>query len=605
MGRTLGVSAWLLGLGLALAACGGSSKTPPGSEEEICTPGARTCEGLSVKLCNDAGTKESIETTCLPSESCADGVCGGTSCVPNTKFCKEGQVYKCDSKGSGSMLAETCSTTEFCLEEDDDAECSDTACSAGEPMCDDTIATTCLADGSGPKPGGTDCADTGQVCYQGACRDQACTEGQKVCQHDDVYLCANSGSDVALLADCAETEVCDAMMGSCRPKVCEAGKMDCDATRVVTCNQYGSGWEQTGTDCTATDEICLAGACKKQVCTPSSYFCKDGHVQQCDSGGTKSTQYQYCDPGYMHCEPYYAMSYASCAYNQCTPGQILCDGDYVKTCTETGSLPVNGTYCGADKYCENGTCKQRECETYTYLCKDGDIYYCDYYTQPTVSQYCLSDSACKEIDGSFACVPLPCSPGEKSCLENKVGTCATDGGSLSSVSDDCTVAGNVCNSAGTCVESVAETLGTAENGENVESSYLIGDAVEMDSNRKVIEIEANLVLAAPRELRWVIYEQSGTTFVARIDKIVSNQSGTGFFSSGPMSYTLKAGKRYLLAVAVSGGNAVAFYDAAPWNLNLSFGNPLGRVGSYYASTISADYYYQEYLYQMRVTTALP
>ena len=203
-------------------------------------------------------------------------------------------------------------------------------------------------------------------------------------------------------------------------------------------------------------------------------------------------------------------------------------------------------------------------------------------------------------------MPLPCSAAETSCLGNKVGTCADDGGSLSSVSEDCSAAGNVCDTAGTCLKSVEETLGIAENGENVESSYLIGDAVEMHSNRKVVELEANLVLAAARELRWVIYEQSGTTFVARIDKLVANQSGSGFFSSGPISYTLKAGKRYLLAVAVSGGNAVAFYDTAPWNLELSFGSALGRVATYYSPTVSADYYYyQEHLYQMRVTTELP
>src|SRR5688572_12968874 len=101
MERKLGICGWLVGLGALLAACGGSSKTPPGSGTIICTPGERTCEGLNVKLCNDAGTAESIETTCLPSESCADGVCGGTSCVPNTKLCKDGQVHKCDSRGSG------------------------------------------------------------------------------------------------------------------------------------------------------------------------------------------------------------------------------------------------------------------------------------------------------------------------------------------------------------------------------------------------------------------------------------------------------------------------------------------------------------------------
>jgi hypothetical protein len=300
-----------------------------------------------------------------------------------------------------------------------------------------------------------------------------------------------------------------------------------------------------------------------------------------------------------------SISATSCQFNQCTPGQLVCDGDYVKTCSAAGSFPPNGSYCGDTKYCENGACKERECEAYTYFCKNDDIYYCDYNSKPSISQFCLTDSSCKEIEGSVACVAVPCAAGETSCLDNQVGTCADDGGSLSSVTEDCGAAGQVCDVGGTCVASVEETLGIAESGENVESTYMMGDAVEMHSSRKLVELQANLVLAAARELRWVIYEQSGNSFVARIDKVVPSQSGSGFFSSGPLSYTLQAGKRYLLAVVVSGGNAVAFYDTAPWNLELSFGTPIGRVATYYSPTVSADYYYQEHLYQMRVTTELP
>lgn len=605
MGKSISKVGFLVGLGLAVAACSGSSKTSP-STTPTCTVGERVCEGLSVKVCDADGTQR-IAETCMPPQSCAEGVCGNTACVPNTRFCKDGQVYKCDSQGAGSSLDETCSSSEFCLEEDGDAECSDTACTAGEAMCDDTIATTCKPDGSGPKPGGQDCADGDQVCYQGSCRATACAEGEKVCQHDDVYLCAENGSSMALLADCQMGEVCDAALGTCRPKVCEPGKMDCDSTRVVTCNAYGSGWDQSGTDCAATNELCLAGACKKQTCTASSTFCKEGNVYQCDSQGIASTLYQQCDPNYYHCEPYYTGTYASCAYNQCEPGELVCDGDYVKTCTDTGSYPPTGSYCGSTKYCLDGACKDRECEPYTYVCKDNDIYYCEYNgVTSTPVQYCLSDTVCEKVESGVACVPLPCSAGEEACLGNKVGTCAEDGKSLSAVSKDCTADSQVCSDSETCAASVEETLGTAEDAETIGAENVLGDAIEMHSARKLVELEANLVLASPRELRWVVYEQSGSNFIARIDKVVSNQSGTGFFSSGPLNYTLKAGRRYLVAVAVTGGNAIAYYDRAPWNLKLSFGSPLGRVLTYYSPTLSADYYYyQEYLYQMRVTTELP
>jgi hypothetical protein len=602
MGKSISIAGWAVGLGLVLAACGGSSKTPPGNTS--CTPGERVCEGLNVKVCGTDG-KQTVAETCLPPQSCAEGACANTACVPNTRFCKDGDVHQCDSQGAGSTLDETCSAAEFCREDDGDAECSDVACTAGEALCDDSIATTCRPDGSGPKPGGQDCADGGQVCYEGSCRASACTEGEKVCQHDDVYLCADNGSSTVLLADCQPGEVCDAALGACRPKVCEPGKMDCDSTRIVTCNEYGSGWDQTGTDCTASDERCVAGACKKQTCTPRATFCQDGDVYQCDADGITSTRYQQCEPSYYHCETH-SGSYASCQYNQCEPGELVCDGAYVKTCTDTGSFPANGTHCGADKYCDNGSCRDRVCEPYTYACKDGDIYYCQYDGRALyVSEHCALDTTCKQVENGFACVHLPCEAGEASCLGNKIGTCGTDRTTLSAVTEDCAADDKVCGDDLTCVTSVEDTLGIAEDAETISAGYVIGDAIEMHSTRKLVEIEANLVLASARELRWVIYEQSDSSFIARIDKVVPNQSGTGFFSSGPISYTLTAGKRYLVAVAITGGNAIAYYDTKPWNMNLSFGAPLGRTVTYYSPTLSLYYNYQERLYQMRLTTELP
>lgn len=597
------VDSFALSFGLAFLACGGSSKTPP-SDEAICTPGERVCEGLNVKQCNEAGTAQSIEETCKPDESCSDGVCGGTSCVPNTKLCKGGQIYKCDSRGSGSALVETCSSSEFCLEQDEDAECSATACKANEAMCDGSIATVCKADGSGPEPGGSDCSDSGQVCYQGSCRAQACKSGEKVCQHNDVYLCASGGSELVLLADCGEAEVCDGTMGTCRPKLCEPGKLSCDETRPVTCNEYGSGWQQSGTDCRTSDEICVAGDCRKQACAASSTFCKNGSVHQCDAAGVSSTLYSTCDPDYSHCEAVSA-SYAYCDSNECTPGQLVCHDNYVKTCTATGSYPSEGSYCGDNKFCMDGACQDRGCEANTYLCKSGDVYYCEYFTGPSLSQNCPADATCRDADGSATCVPLPCSPDEPACLANKVGTCGDDGNSLSSVDTDCAAADQVCDATGACVASTIDTLGIAETAETLSAGFVLGDVIEVHSARKLTELEANLVLASPRELRWVIYEQTGGNFVARLDKLTSNQSGAGFFSSGPLDYTLKAGKRYLLALTAAGGNVVAYYDSAPWSRGVSFGTLQGRISGYYSATLSANYYYQEHLSQMRVTTALP
>jgi len=613
MGKRIAKPAWVLLSGACIAfGCSGSSKQRSGDEpssksSRSCDPGTRRCEGLNVKRCSDDGTEEEIEETCLPNQTCANGACADNACVPNTKFCKDGAVWKCDAKGSGSSLANACPSGRFCRDDDGAAYCSDQACTPGQATCDGNVASTCAADGSGPKPGGTDCAKTKQACYRGECQDVACMSGTKVCQHDDVYICSQNGTDVTLLQECSDSEACDASLGACRPKVCESGKLGCDAARVVKCNAYGTGWDQTE-DCTASSEICVLGECQKQVCSANSMYCNDGDVYQCDANGVTARLYESCDPDFSRCVSNGGNTYAYCAGYACQPGVVFCENNSIKTCNADGTVPQAGTDCGAEKYCDAGSCKPKVCEPFTYYCKSGSIYYCEYFggspagEQPL--QVCPSDTICQIVGGSAACAPRPCSPGEASCLNNKVGTCAADGQSLSSVTDDCGADGKVCGLNAECVESVVDTVGVAEDAVTEGAGTIIGDAIQVTSARKLTEMQINVVLAAARELRWVVYEQTGQSFVARVDKVASNQSGTGFISSGPMSYGLKAGKTYLLGVAISGGNFISYYDAAPFNPSISFGTLIGRTEQVYSATLGA-YVESSALYQMKLTTELP
>jgi hypothetical protein len=606
MGRTIGRAAWaLIGVGLLVAACSGSSKSSGNRPERVCEPGSKSCDGLNVKICSDDGSERTIEQTCLPSQTCADGACAETACVPNTRLCKGGSVWKCDSTGSGSTLAQTCASSQFCREEDGSATCSDQACTGGQATCDGELATTCLLDGSGPKPGGTDCSATGQACFEGKCQDTACMSGTKLCQNGDVYLCGKNGTDTSLLADCQASDVCDGDKGACVPKVCDVGGVGCDGTRAVTCNAYGSGWDVDGTDCATKNEVCVAGACKKQTCTPNAKFCQSGNVYECDDNGVTSLLWATCTPNYYHCTPYPSSNYAVCDYNQCQPNQLLCDDNVARTCNADGSWPQAGTDCGADKYCESGTCKPRVCDGGTIFCKDGDVFACDWLgAHAELYQDCPTDTTCNVTNGSYSCVPLPCTPGETSCLGNKVGTCAANGQSLATVTEDCTATASICGRDNQCAKSVVDTLGVAEDANTEYAGYLIGDVIQVGSARKLTEMQINLVLPASRELRWVIFEEtSQTVYTAKQDWIVPNQSGSGFFSSGPISYALKAGKTYLFGVAITGGNtSIAYFDTAPFALNASFGTVLGRIQSGYSSTFNAypDY---NYLYQMKITTA--
>ncbi len=581
----------------AIGGNGGSG----GSVGSLCAPGTKRCDALNVKLCDETGFNETIAQTCAPSQACSGGACVASACVPNTTSCKDGAVWTCDANGA-STLTEQCAFGLSCRVEDDSASCNPQACSPNQPVCDGNVATLCRADGSGPASGGVDCKNSKQACYSGKCQDIACSNGEKLCDHGSVYLCSHNGTDISLLSTCRSDEVCDADMGSCRSKLCDPGKVSCDGTRTQTCNAFGSAWLPGSVECAADGKICVSGSCKKQVCAASRSYCQDGNVYSCDATGTLATLTQTCAQT-EHCTTYSSGSFGYCKANDCHAGDTLCDNNMIKVCNSDGSLPSTGTACGDNQVCENAQCKDRPCVAGSYFCKGVDVYYCDYNSPYLyLSQQCSGNTACKPLgNNSATCSPLACSPNSNTCLGNKIGTCASDGQSLSVVSSDCTTSTSICTADLTCAKSALDTVGGAESPEPVYTGTLVGDVIDVDSARKLTELQINLVLTGPRQLRWIIYEAVGQYFVGKFDQIVAVKD-TGFASSGPLSFSLAAGKRYLLAVVITGGDAVDYIDIQPFTGDISFGTVVGRVYSYSPNSVDAYSYDSSYVSQMKVLT---
>ena len=610
----------IFGLGLLLAACSGektgeaggiagsggsgpsASTAGSGGKPSVCVAGAKRCEGLNVKVCDDAGSSETISETCLPSQVCANGACAERDCVPNTQFCKDNAVWKCDKTGAATF-DQQCAASLFCRVEGDSASCSTQACQPGQPVCDGDLATVCAKDGSGPSTSGVDCGKTKQACYGGKCRDIACNTGEKLCEHGDVYLCSHNGTDISLLTDCTASEVCDGEMGACRAKLCDPGKVLCDGTRIQTCNAFGSAWLPGTVDCAADGKICISGTCKKQLCAANRNYCQDGNLYSCDSSGTIGTLSQTCNSQFEHCRTY--GSFGTCEQNQCHAGDTLCADNMIKVCNADGSLPASGTSCAANQYCDNAQCKDLNCVPGNSFCKGADVYYCDF-SGASLSEQCAAGTACKAFGSNGAmCAALACTPSSTACLGNQIGVCGTSGQTLGQVTNDCTATASICTMDSKCAKSVSDTIGVAENVEPMSASYLVGDVIDVDSARTLTELQAQLVLAGPRELRWIVYELSGQIFVGKFDKVVSNVTGSGFISSGSFSFKLAAGKRYLLAVVVSGGDAIDYIDTQPFAGRVSFGSVIGRVVTYYPSSFDIFSIDPNYVSQMKVTTEAP
>jgi hypothetical protein len=280
-------------------------------------------------------------------------------------------------------------------------------------------------------------------------------------------------------------------------------------------------------------------------------------------------------------------------------------GNTVSTCNADGSAYLaNPKDCGTDA-CYNGQCLPKVCTTGAnngYFCQSGDIYLCtNAGTLLQLSQDCGSSARCVAGAG-ISCVPYDCFPGTTACLKNQVGMCSDDGTSLSSVKDDCAGNSQVCTADNKCADTALDELGNGEDVASDAAENFIGDAVLVESSRQLTQIEADVVMPSDRTLRWVVLEQVGSSFNIVYDAKTSQAGTSGWVSSGPLSYLLKAGTTYLIGLIPSGGNVAVLDDLKPWSSTLSFGRIQGSlVGLYYYS-----YYVQtDRIYHLRITTGAP
>lgn len=538
---------------------------------------------------------------------CSSGVCKDVTCVPNTTFCSGADVVQCGPNGVLLTVSEHCASGSYCLEKGSSASCSPTVCSSGDPMCVGSVATQCQSDGSGPKPGGVDCTKTKQSCYAGECRDQLCTPGQKLCDNGSLYLCAEAGTSRGLIIGCNTGQVCDEAAGACKPKICDPGLLSCDSTRVVTCNTAGSGWVQTNTDCATKSSACVSGSCIPIVCQANVRSCKDNNVVACNSQGTSQTVSTTCGTSSRCID---SGSYAYCLALSCDPGQPVCNGNVLTTCSADGlGYTTGGTDCTlTGALCGDAQCKPGVCTPYQRFCKDGNVQQCNDGFSFSQAQYCAQGTYCLSHSNLVDCSPTPCIPDTDACVGEKLGQCAADALSVVA-SADCGAQQMVCSLSG-CVASAVDTVSTANQIGTASSSELLGNVVLVQSARKLTLIEADISMALPRTLNWMVFEGTNADFNGEFDfkyQKTTTATGTGFQSSGPIAVELEAGKTYLIGVTASDGSFVYYYDYQSAPLPLNFAHVIGSVDTYYSSGGSFDGYNQPIglAYHQRLTTTAP
>jgi hypothetical protein len=326
-------------------------------------------------------------------------------------------------------------------------------------------------------------------------------------------------------------------------------------------------------------------------CVPASVLCADGDLYTCDSSGTLATLTQDCGKG-AHCQTLYPGD-CLCMDDVCEPGARACDGNLLKTCSDDGTMPQAGTDC-ANLACDGGTCQPKICEPRTsFVCRDGDVHLClGQGATSKLARSCGAGTTCRGEPPTLDCLPLPCLPESMACVDNKVGKCAKDGNSLSSIGQDCADKGDVCDSAGTCSSLAVDDLGGA--AEAAAASY-IGNFIDVHSSRHITKLEVNVrPVVGDVMVHWEIFRIVNRVAVEQLvmaDSIAHVGDTTA--STTALSCDLGAGQRYEL---------VAFFDP-PANVDFAM-LQAPQVVSFGAVSWVADDNMQR-VYAMRVTTTLP
>ncbi len=608
--QTLGTCS-LAGDQFSNASCAGSSSCSEHSavaaacDPWLCTPSSVLCstDGGSVITCSDDGLSVKSTVQCGAGQSCLNNACQDVICTPSKYLCDGSDVYQCNALGTVKTKTKTCTGNSTCNALT--GGCTPPTCTAGAPVCDGNSTSVCAADGKGPAPGGTPCAD-GKACYLGVCAPITCT-GSFECTDGVLKKCASNGTTFTT-SNCNFQGLCDAVGGKCLTPVCTPGAFVCNGQLATRCKVDGTGYEAGGTDCTAQNLVCDGGGCLSKVCTPSTYFCNGGNVQSCNSTGATYAPYdacllsEYCLPGSSFCQT-----------DKCTAGSAVCNGNLATTCASDGSGPITGgTDCSlTSQLCVAGLCKSVVCTKGSFSCVGESLYQCnDSGTATSLYTNCSTAQFCDSSGATPTCSADVCSANAVGCNQEVISTCATNGGGWINPGTNCAASSQVCALGGSCAAQEVTVQGSGGLGS---TSFMPATQLaefRVTTPRKLTLLEIYASVPGVQKFTWVVYQKRAASAVYDIvyqSVTAQSMSTIGFVASPALNYTLAAGKTYAIGVHITGSFTIGYHTTG----TALAGFNVAPVGAYYDETAtqpsaaispSTGSFYIPYL---RFTTTLP
>ncbi|HXJ19519.1 MAG TPA: hypothetical protein VMT03_04730 [Polyangia bacterium] len=340
---------------------------------------------------------------------------GGTGGGHDAAVCTSGSA--CTPVNACHVGQTACSATGASCTDTQKSQPNGTACGEGK-VCSDGICSDCVE--------GMSCAVTGSPCRTGGI---TCGTGAPVCtangDQPNGMSCGNGM--VCLSGQCTNCQT----GASCVPaNACHQGALACDSGMAV-CNDKTTP-AAAGTGC-GTNKVCDgAGTCVAcqagMTCPISGKPCRTGTIT-CDTGapvctesanaanGTTCGANMVCADG--TCSPCTLNMTCTPAANPCHAGAMSCSPAI--TCSDTGKNLSNGSTCGTNKVCNAGLCTACTAGgtcTPTNLCRTG-MYSC-----ATGSAVCVevanvqNGMSCGTMASPAVCNNGTCNP----CISNMMCT---------------------------------------------------------------------------------------------------------------------------------------------------------------------------------------
>lgn len=407
---------------LVQAAGGPLACSPP-----RCAAGEFRCAGRQMQVCNAGRTDFVNHELCATDALCEAGAGLGACPAPCTGFACSGSMLRgCNAGLTGFVDQENCGTAAEC---NSVAGRCDDPCVSGQRRCNGAALEQCQSPLDGWQR--LETCETEALCQlsssvaQTTCEAPRCAPGERRCTGQVLEACNAGRTGFVRERICGAEQVCDAANRQC--DLCVAGAVSCEGDLFSSCSVNGQ--QQALQEC--GEGLCSSSGKNVgclQCATANAFRCDNqGSLFQCSADQELETQLEVCRTPQL----------CRAQLGQCLecdpPGSSRCNGAEVLVCSPQHTESVLDTCATAALCRSSGTtaqCESSECAAGALECtSSGEVLVCNAgqtgYRQQSPRVVCPSPALC-DASVPGGCRAAGCLPGERRCNGAAIEVCRDD-----------------------------------------------------------------------------------------------------------------------------------------------------------------------------------